>query len=773
MPSNVRTGTNSVFGLSVFLGSCGTVWLSTFTPDGLFGVFFRNHIGATSTQLGILAAIVQAMAITNLLSIFIYRKLANRKIIFTCFLGFHRLLGLVPAAIAFTTDAIPASVAIRAVSISMGLSWACLNIGTAGWSSWIADLIPESSRIAFFMKRSAIINIINVCWLFAAPAVIDMVPASLTLQAYGFSFLVSSGLGVATVVFYVRMPRVPAPPAEQLGIALFFEPLRNKDFLRFCLSVGLVIFSVTIFNPFILPFLTSPYGVNMPETMIGIRFLISGVLWTAVIPFWGVVMTRFGRKPVIILCALSSLSWLGYFFITSQNYMVIVPLTAAFAGALAPGFWEGIFQMMLTLAPEKNRISYISWYLALTGAVSAGGPLLGGMLDDILGSFYMPFGRGMALESFHLVMLVSLAIMTVSLLVFVRVREGSEQPLGVMVSNIARPGIFRTYASMGTIVRSGSPAKVTKALRSITRKTDSIAFTDVSSRLEDPDPDVREEAVRALGRIGTVQAVEVLISVLIDDESSDRISAARSLGEIGDPRAVPYLIDGISSVSEDLQDACIRALGKIPSGDSFSPLLQVIKNVRSERIAVSGAEAASRLGFLEAAWEIFPRMHSTMNPILRRQLFIAMGNLAGTPGEFYQYVAGGVSQQKNKIEKLFHSASQAATAILKKKIPSINKEIKEAVRLFKEASFSQALEHILTIEMKIIEPVIGKFNDPVAVVERAFRKNEHMGLWVWLITEIAKIQLDLEPKIAEFDVLLLFHFLSACTRPKSGGWHRI
>ncbi len=64
-------------------------------------------------------------------------------------------------------------------------------------------------------------------------------------------------------------------------------------------------------------------------------------------------------------------------------------------------------------------------------------------------------------------------------------------------------------------------------------------MSDIIRRLDDPDVEVREEAARALGRIGSAEAVEPLIRHLRDGHSTIRPYAARALGRIGDRRAVP------------------------------------------------------------------------------------------------------------------------------------------------------------------------------------------------------------------------------------------
>ena len=316
-----QKGMKSILSLSIIIASCGTVWLSSFTSDSLFGVFFRNFLGASFTELGILSGLIRFSAIINLLSIFVFKKLVNRKIAFTVFFTIQRLLGLVPVFVAFYSDSIPLEASIKLVFISMGISWAFFNIGNVGYASWEADMLPESYRIKFFMKRSSVVNIVNVCWLFIVPTFIDIFPDPLI--TYGVFFLISTVLGLISLVCILLLPKVPNEvSAGEKTVKLFLEPLRNKHFIRFSLAIGFIVLSISVFNPFVMPYLTSEDGINMPLTWMGIYTFIMMILWSIVIPFWGTLMERYGRKPVVMICSLFSFSWLGYFFITPVNLIL-------------------------------------------------------------------------------------------------------------------------------------------------------------------------------------------------------------------------------------------------------------------------------------------------------------------------------------------------------------------------------------------------------------------------------------------------------------------
>ena len=110
-----------------------------------------------------------------------------------------------------------------------------------------------------------------------------------------------------------------------------------------------------IFAPFTSPYITSKSGIGAPNTWLGIMFVISQLTWILVSPSWGMIMDKFGRKPVLIIGCLSAFANLFYFILTPDNYTFILPLTALSVGLLSPPLWDGINQMMLSLTPTKNR----------------------------------------------------------------------------------------------------------------------------------------------------------------------------------------------------------------------------------------------------------------------------------------------------------------------------------------------------------------------------------------------------------------------------------
>ncbi len=750
--------------LNIALGSGGALWLISCTPQAIFNIFFRNYLGAQDLQLGLLVAIVQISAVFNLISVPLFSKASRRKLGFVVFYTIHRLSGFVLAFVAYRSG-VAAIEGVTIVFIAMSVSTAMMNAGTAGWWEWMADLFPEKTRARFFGKRSAVLNAVNISWFFLVTLLLDFVAGDRALLFFAVVFGFSGLAGVLDVLGYIF---VPNPKRGEEQPAPIFAPLKDANFIVFSVAVGFYLFATNIFAPFLAPYLTDPAAVGIPAGWIGVTYVVSQLTWIAVAPAWGLIMDRYGRKPAVVLGGFYAFSWIGYLFISHGNYMYLIPVIAAAGGLFAPAFWDGANQMMLTLTPRTNRISYISWYLTIVGCVSAGGGLLGGYLLETWSGVEIVLGENLVFGGFHIVLLLTIAMIVLAIVVLGLTREGTRAPFGFVATTIVRPGIFRTFHNMGIIASSTRSHRAAGALRSVKGAADHIVLDDIVDRLHDPDRDVREEAARALGRIGSPDAVDVLIREIRDTTSSVRPAAARALGHIGDRRGIPVLVEGLEDSSEDLQEACAGALGSFADEEAVSRLLRLFRETRSDRVFASGAEAASKLGIIETAWDIFPRMHRTTNPVLRNQLAISMGNLIGRPGDFYRFITGNEQQRSARTTRLFGEVQQRLAGILaperhEKARNTAGQMISTFRRiryLFDEEEYREACELLLDFCDEIIRTILGKEGARTGgAFDTAFDMDPRLGIWVWMLSEIRRRVDRADSWSLRTDILLIIYFL--------------
>ena len=583
----------------------------------------------------------------------------------------QRLYGFVPAAVAFAAwrGAGRAS-GVLAITVGVAIGWSLAHLSVSGWYTWVTGYVPDDTRATFFGRRSAVLNTVSVVWITAVTVLIDQFEGRTLYLAYFWIFLVAGIAGIADVALASLIPEPRRPAATPAGAGGrpafswrdFIEPVRNRNFLVFTLSIALFGFSISVLSPFIAPYITSPDGIGAPNAWLGIMNAITQLAVAATATGWGMLADRFGRKPVVLLGALYPLVWILYFFLTPNNYVFILPIAALGVGLLAPGINSGAEQLMLTLATARNRTTYVAWYVAIAGSVPAAARCSAGSSPTSCEGFALPVGP-ITVGGFQVITLVCFVLVLATFLLLARIREGREKPMGFVLSQIATPSIFRTFLNIGVLGRPEASDRVARALRTTEAASGAIALSDIVHRLDDPDVEVREEAAKALGRIGSADAVDALLRHLTDPFSAIR-GAARALGRIGDHRAVEPLVAALADRSEELQEACCQALGRMSAREALGPLLGLLSEERSDRVAAAAGDAMSRLGAFEAALDLLPRMHATGSRGLRRQFAIALGNLLGKPGAFYPYLTGDRASRAAALRRFFADGQRNVTAIL-------------------------------------------------------------------------------------------------------------
>lgn len=720
--------------ISIFSGASSVVWQLVCSIQPIFNVFFQNYLGASAGQLGLLVSIIQAAAVFQILGIFLYGWIGRLKPIFMVGHIAHRSLTAIIAFVAFYVARGGSNErGIIVIIVAMGISWCFANATSACWWGWVADLFPEQMRGSFFMRRSSIIQIVNIAWFFVASTMLDLFPKDKALIVFGVIISVGAVAGLLDIVSQMVTPEVLPDVKADFDAEIAFEPLKNRDFVKYAVAIGLATFSMNLVSPFQSPYVVNPAKIGAPNTWLGIMQIISQTLWVLVAPFWGAVMDRWGRKPVVIFGTLLVAGWIGYLFLTPGNYFIVLPLISVVCGILAPAFWEGSYQMMLSLAPVKNRVSYVAWYLAIVGLVSAPGSLAGGLLSDALRNFSMSVGP-FEFANFHVVQLLSIVLCALCAFLISRVREGSERPFGFVISQIANPQIIRTFQRLDTLGRSQSAISNAEILRKFGSGSGELPLRDIIEKLDDPDSTVQEEAARALGRIPSPGSVDALILRLLDHECDIRAQAARSLGKIGDRKAVCALVGCLWESDGELQKACLEALADIGDEESIKQVMNFLRESQSDRMRQISSAAAARLGIFEAAWEIFPNLFRAPNARSRKQYAIAMANLLGKEGEFYQYVSGSATIVQGRQKKLVARFSQNMQEVYsrERKRTKLKTDVIEKIRTALEDDRNvDALRETVAFSERLFADIFGEGFER----DMLWRVDQPLGIFAWMMEQ--------------------------------------
>lgn len=104
------------------------------------------------------------------------------------------------------------------------------------------------------------------------------------------------------------------------------------------------------------------------------------------------------------------------------------------------------------------------------------------------------------------------------------------------------------------------------------------------------DPELRQSAVRAMGRSANIAWLETLVREAAGDDAAMREEAARALGEMADRRGVETLTDMVDDPVIAVRLAAIAAVGQVGGDEARDALIYALEDKR--RVIREAAEAA-------------------------------------------------------------------------------------------------------------------------------------------------------------------------------------
>jgi HEAT repeat protein len=135
-----------------------------------------------------------------------------------------------------------------------------------------------------------------------------------------------------------------------------------------------------------------------------------------------------------------------------------------------------------------------------------------------------------------------------------------------------------------------------RAIRGLGRIADVAAVEPLMQCATRPDKDERIAAVLSLARLATKEAVPALVAALNDSHPIVAAWAADGLGKLGDPSAIPALLTALESDEWQLRGASARALGRIGGPQAVAALagLRQREQRRKYRVFVTRALRQAR-----------------------------------------------------------------------------------------------------------------------------------------------------------------------------------
>ena len=391
----------------------------TLVTGVVFTAFLTKYLATDDFTFGVLTSIGLATVVFQLLGSYIAERTGRAKKHFIIFFTLYRFLWVGLAAIPLFMMHLAPITRFVFIGCLIGIGSSFAYFGNAGWSAWIADIVPKSSSGKFFGMRSRIGLIAAVVTSLVATRLIDHFPKSGGL--YAIIFIVAGVLGAGEILCYLLVREIPRKIEEKLPAfgELLVTPWKNAAFRSYALYTSVVWIAYMMMGNYVTRYCLLPiseHGLGMSAEYTNFSLGIVFTLVMAIlVPFWGGAIDRLGPKSVLATSSLAQIIFPLMWLFMRPEYIWLIPFYGAIIGITWPGIDQVIVYMQMKGFPEERRTTYIAAFGIVFGLSSTIGNLLGGVLASFWETHmafipFLPAGT----SHYHLLFLSSIVLRLVA-----------------------------------------------------------------------------------------------------------------------------------------------------------------------------------------------------------------------------------------------------------------------------------------------------------------------------------------------------------------------
>jgi MFS family permease len=349
-------------------------------------ILYAKEIGASSTVIGIIASFTPLMTVLQLPAAKFLPVYGYRRFVLTGW-GLRTIFIFLVAAVPLMDFLEPATKLVVIVAALFVFNF-LRGIASAAWMPWIAALIPEEAK-ARFLSRDQI-------YMFAGSILASLASALLMAgkvdaHEYALVFAVSALAGTAALFFIQRIPDVQGE--EELASSSHPVPwkeiLFHPPFLVLLVFNLLYVVVVGSLGVFTVEYLHEFPGFDAAQVL-----YLSGVSFAgslAVLPFVGMLVDRFGSRPVLaVSLVVIGLAILGWFLLAAG----IVPCRKRVVGALnllaggaGAAFNVANARIIFATMPQMGRNHFFALFTVITSLGLGAAPVAWGISLDFIGTY--------------------------------------------------------------------------------------------------------------------------------------------------------------------------------------------------------------------------------------------------------------------------------------------------------------------------------------------------------------------------------------------------
>ncbi len=416
-------------------------WLPTISVEGAFanvfivitgGAFLTGialFLGANDFEIGLLGAIPFMAQLAQLFSAYLAGQAGSRKTYSIWSAVFGRQIWWLALPVLYLTS----DWRLEAFFAILIFSNVAIMTAAPVWLSWMADIVPDRIRARYFGYRSAGIAFSTISATVAGGIILDKFRAA-GQEATGFAVILAFAclFALAAVLLLRRVPDRPNEEGDEDVIRWenVFEPLKDVNFRRLLKVFFVWNVAVGIAAIFFAAHMIT--NLKMSFTLISLYSSVPAIIAILLNRPWGVVIDRFGSRPVIVICAIGIAMIPLIWWLPRPDFLWILGFEAIYSGALWTGFNLAAFNIPISNSPKNKRTSYLAMFAVITGIGFFAASIVGGYLAESFGFFHWQLGKQTILN-YHLLFGVSALLRLLAGLLFLSFHEPKEKAIPIMV----------------------------------------------------------------------------------------------------------------------------------------------------------------------------------------------------------------------------------------------------------------------------------------------------------------------------------------------------
>ncbi len=350
---------------------------------GAYAVTLRS----SSFEIGLLAAVPTLFsAVGNMTSARFARWFGSRKAVVVLFAFLQALVWLPILALGWLDSPHRPLIFVGLLALYTGFGAAI----SPCWNSVMAEVVPPGMRGRYFSRRSRIATLSTVAAIALGGSLLYYF-RDYGLLGFAVAFGAAMAFRLVSSVIHLSMMELKRPGQSNSPVPLrtFLSTLHSTPHGRAMLLIMALNFGVHIASPQFTAYMLRDLG--MGTTAFTVLQLLFALATAFTITHWGTTADRYGNRRMMlasgILVGIVPLLWLA-----SPNVYYLAAVQA-FTGFAWAGFNLTSANFLFDATTGMNRTAYLGWFNSMAALLSAGGPMLSGLLlpllPDLLGSPFL------------------------------------------------------------------------------------------------------------------------------------------------------------------------------------------------------------------------------------------------------------------------------------------------------------------------------------------------------------------------------------------------